>query len=360
MSPGFTHLHRFGLLVAAALVAAPLGAAPRVEAETLEHAFGEVRIGAAPTHAFALRNAGDSPLFLKFKGATVKGVTARAPREVAPGAEAKITLTWDTSAIEGESEAEVVYATSDPANPELVFRLSVVAYAPIAVEPIGAAYFSLWRGEGGVERLRIVVRDERPARITRVVSDSARFTAEVVPIVEGREYELVVRALAGSELGRFRERLTLESDRPDLATVGVGVNILVKPELYVSEEEITFGELDAPLLAGRPDLVALLLKPFVVRRKEGPFELLAVDCAIPGVTVTVDPLTGASDRFRIDVGIDPARLVAGAFDGAIRIATSDPRFPEIRVPVRGSVARALAAPAVEPALAAVISPPGGK
>lgn len=39
-----------------------------------------------------------------------------------------------------------------------------------------------------------------------------------------------------------------------------------------------------------------------------------------------------SKGFRIDVGLDPESLEPGAFEGAVRVTTDDPDFPEISLP----------------------------
>jgi len=44
-----------------------------------------------------------------------------------------------------------------------------------------------------------------------------------------------------------------------------------------------------------------------------------------------------SDRFQIDVRLRPETVRPGKLEGRIRIATSDPRFPELVVPVQGEV-----------------------
>ncbi len=310
---------------------------PELVLSATGHEFGEARVGQKLVHVFEFRNAGEAPLFLKFVGGSLPGITARAKRELAPGLSGTISVEWDTSAVEGANEAVVTYSTNDPALPELELTLRAMLYRPVSIEPFGAVFFTLWRGESAEQRLKILVRGVPAAKVVKLTPEGSHFTSAIETVTEGREYALVVRVPPSAEIGRFREHLTVETDHPEMSSMRVAVNVLVKPELFVGVDEVTFGELDPKLLKARPDLLSYLMQSFVVRRKEGPFEIRSITSDLPALTFERDPASGPAEAFRIDVGVAAERLVPGPLRGTIRIESSDPRFPELMVPVTGSV-----------------------
>ena len=76
-------------------------------------------------------------------------------------------------------------------------------------------------------------------------------------------------------------------------------------------------------------------------RPGGSFEITSVACDLPAVAVMRSP-ERPSDRFQIDVRLRPETVRPGKLEGRIRIATSDPRFPDLVVPVHGKPLRHVA------------------
>ena len=57
---------------------------------------------------------------------------------------------------------------------------------------------------------------------------------------------------------------------------------------------------------------------------------------LPGLDITV---TGSqpAETVRMDIRLIPDAIKRGMLSGVIRLGTSDPKFPEIAVPVRGEI-----------------------
>jgi len=58
---------------------------------------------------------------------------------------------------------------------------------------------------------------------------------------------------------------------------------------------------------------------------------------VPALQLTRTPPDGAGQSFALDVRPERSKLKPGKLEGTMRIATSDPSFPELVVPVRGEV-----------------------
>jgi hypothetical protein len=83
-------------------------------------------------------------------------------------------------------------------------------------------------------------------------------------------------------------------------------------------------------------MAPLLTQTFLVKRRQGPFSITDYSTDVQGVVITVSP--GRADAIhQFDISLAPEKLSLGALNGRIVIKTSDPRFPELVVPVRGHV-----------------------
>jgi hypothetical protein len=116
--------------------------------------------------------------------------------------------------------------------------------------------------------------------------------------------------------------------------VPIAVNVLIKRDVYANPEVVDFGEVSLDEIRRSPSLLDLLTQTFLVKRRGGPFEIRSVRSDLVALRIAKSP-DGPSQTFRFDVALDPARLERSALNGAIRLETSDPAFPEVIVPVRG-------------------------
>jgi hypothetical protein len=55
------------------------------------------------------------------------------------------------------------------------------------------------------------------------------------------------------------------------------------------------------------------------------------------IKVMRSPDQGNASIYRIDLALNPQSVKEGDFEGTVMIRTSDARFPEIRVPLRGTI-----------------------
>jgi hypothetical protein len=80
-----------------------------------------------------------------------------------------------------------------------------------------------------------------------------------------------------------------------------------------------------------------LTQTFMVKKREGQFEIKSLESDLPFLSLTRSPGTGGSTGFRIDVGMRSAMLRPGKIKGTIHIQTDDTRFPELTIPVSAEV-----------------------
>jgi hypothetical protein len=310
---------------------------PEIVAPAPTHDFGAIMQGQPIVHAFGVENRGTQPQVIDRVDLSQGGMKARFARQIEPGQQHTITITWDTKAISGEVSAQAVVRFKDSAVPALRLALNGVVKAPIELLPHPAAFFSVFKGETAERRIRIVNNEETAVTVKGVQAQSTHFTAAVETVQPGRAYELIVRVPGDVPPGRYMESATVLTDHPEHPRLTVAVNVLVKTDLYASPEEVDFGTVTLTDIDRSPRLLEMLTQPVILRRRQGVFEIKSVESSIPAMTVVRDPATGSSESFRLDISLVRSKLQPGPLEGSIRILTTDADFPEVSVKVSGTV-----------------------
>jgi hypothetical protein len=304
-------------------------------AATSSHDFGTVKAGTVVTHMFAVSR--PAP------GASVQhvelsepGMTARLTPGDGHDDQLGLTVTWTTTVLDGRVESQALVHWSDQSYAPVRLTLRGTVTPVIALDPFPAVFFSVYQDEGGEGMVKIINRDDRPLEITRLEPVGNHFSAQVRTLVPGQEYALVVNVPAGTEFGRFRERVVIHTNQPVRPEVPVAVNVFVKPDLYASPEVVDFGQVNVEQLRQVPALRDALTQVVGIRRRQGTFAITSVSSNILGLDVRVSPSRPA-ETFRMDIKLIPEQVKQGVVSGVIRLGTTDPMFPEIAVPVRGEI-----------------------
>ena len=300
------------------------------------HEFGVVLQSTSVEHAFLVRNEGTAALTLRVAGAT-RGLNARYPRTIAAGEEGAIHVRLDTRRLKGDVDAQaVVLINGDETNP-LTLSVKGIVQEPLEILPLPAFFISVWKGESVERTITLVNHLPTPLAIARVETEGPHFTASARTLEAGQRHELTVALRGDATPGRYKGMLLIHTDPPASQPVRIPVHLLVKDDVWVTAPDVNFGGINRTELSRTPGLMKLLQQTFVIRSRTGTMELLSAETDVPGVTLRRDPENVASEAFRVDAGVDLEHLPDGDFQGYIRIKTSHPSFPEIVLPVKGSV-----------------------
>ena len=82
--------------------------------------------------------------------------------------------------------------------------------------------------------------------------------------------------------------------------------------------------------------MAYLSQSITVYQNDGKDFQITADTDIPFLRLTRRQAQ-LKDRFEVQVEVVPEKLKAGPFKGSLRIATNDPEFPKLEIPVSGQV-----------------------
>ena len=147
------------MLWAFSLPALALAQSPSIQFERPQYDFGTIKQGQKVTHEFELRNPLDHELKLTRADTSSRGMRIRLPQSIAPGGSGKITVEWDTTALQGRANGEVLIALADASSSPLRLVLTGVVQPPIEFRPMRAAYFSLWARDAADQTISIVNND---------------------------------------------------------------------------------------------------------------------------------------------------------------------------------------------------------
>jgi len=298
--------------------------------------FGTVKQGSIVVHSFAVKNIGTAPVTIKNVQLSIPGMNARFRPVLAPDSEGTITLGWDTSHSTGEMDGEATVLFGDGSEQRETLLLKGIVRPPLEILPYPAIFLSAFHGEDTECRLKIVNNVEEPVAISLSATEGKHFVASLTTVQPGKVYELVARIPSAALPGRYDEELALSTSNPKLAGFTIPVHVFVKPDLYANPETIDFGAVSAEELRKNPASRELSTQTFLVKKRNGEFEINKVESDLEGLEVRKDPPRGKSSTYRVDVALDPRKLKLGKIAGFVKIFTNDQEFPLIKIPVRGS------------------------
>jgi hypothetical protein len=302
---------------------------PRVTLSPASYDFGTVKQGETVRHAFAVKNSGDTPLRIERVELQLPGMKARFKPVVPPRGEGSIEIEWATERIAGTLDTEALVLVDDPAISPLRLALKLRATPPLEILPLPAVFLSAYAGEK-VERV-LTVESHEEAPITATVEGGGGLVdATLAPLAPGKRFSLTVRPAERVKPGRYEDTLTLRATGARPLTAHIPVHLFVKPDLYANPETVDFGRVGAAQKTDAP------VETFLVKRRQGDFNVTSITCADPRVKIEITPKT-PSETFRVDVRLVPSAPGSGKLETSIRIATDDPRFPALVVPVRAEV-----------------------
>jgi Protein of unknown function (DUF1573) len=313
-----------------------LGELAEVTLPVSSHDFGTVRQGETVTYAFTVRNGGTTAVQIERIELPWPGLTARFKRVIAAGEDVRVALGWNTSVVTGSLAGEAVLTLNGAAEPRLTLPLKALVKPLMEFRPYGAVFLSVFQGETLERPVTLVNNDDRPVHVTGVETDGSHAVAALDTIETGKIYRVRVTIPSGVPPGRYREVVYVRTDHPTVSRLPIGVNALVKTDVYVNPAEVDFGTVSLRRLSTSPQALDFLTQTFIVRKRAGEFEIRSLTSDVPALQLSQEP-AGPSAAFRIDVRLAKDRLEPGQLTGSIRVMTSDPAFPEFIVPVRGEL-----------------------
>ncbi|HKZ41450.1 MAG TPA: DUF1573 domain-containing protein [Candidatus Hodarchaeales archaeon] len=327
----------FLFIALAGISIAQIQRAPRAVFGEKVYSFGQVKQGDVVVHKFSVKNEGTAPLILDRIDFSLPGLTSRFKPNIEPGTEGTVQIEVNTTHLIGELQLEADLYMNDPVQPKVKLTLNVTVDPVIEIQPLPAAYLSIYEDEKGEQVLRIINHEEQPVKITQVQPEGTHFKAKLKEVQAGKVYELIVIVPPGTAPGRYEESVLLHTSHPKFSTIPVGVNVFVKQDLYANPEKIDFTGIELSKLIANPQLSEYLYDTVMLKKRQGEFEIKGIQTDVPFLKITQSPASGRSSAFTLDIGVMKEKLVPGEVSGSIRITTDDNKFPEVLIPVEAEI-----------------------
>jgi hypothetical protein len=244
----------------------------------------------------------------------------------------------DTADFSGPVSKSILVMTNDPQDPtvSLVIKAEVKPYVEVLPRPL--IRFNALKYEQMTQKVTIVSGDgQRDFKVTGVDSSvpylkpSVRQLAkeEYIPGRPGPQYEVALSLAEDAPMGPVNAQLSVTTDHPKAKTVAIKVYGVVRALLHVTPPQIQFGTVEAKSNPGRNVIVVNN------RTGGGGVEVTSADVTDSAFDATVSAIEEGR-RYQVTVTIKPD-AEPGTRDALLKLATSDPEFPELTVPVRANI-----------------------
>jgi hypothetical protein len=265
---------------------------------------------------------------------------------VPPGKEGKIELAVEhTQGYAGEVAKSAAVQTNDPkfANFTLTMRARFIMDAPavagapaplakrgsVFIEPTDQLITSVLVGNTTNTSLYLVNKETAPLHVKSIDAGGKDFTATLVPIQDGRRYEIQVQSAANLKPGTYRQTLKVLTDNAQSPEIPVQLSLTVYPRISAMPAAILM-----PQLPINAELEAIAWPSITVRKMQATdLEIKRVSTSLAFLNLTTETQK-AGQLYQIHIKINSKKVKAGEFKGTIRIETNDTDMPVIEVPVQ--------------------------
>lgn len=217
---------------------------PRVELPEHLYNFGSMEQGTTLSHAFKIRNTGQSPLSLEVASTTCKCTVGDLQNnKLAPGEETEVLLEWTAKAQVGPFRHGATLATNDPKNTSVSLSVEGEVVTSTSVIPGELIFGGVAAGSKAQTELFIVSRFQEDVEVTDFQFSNETLADQLeIEIVSANPEEFPVEDAKGA----VKVIANLQSDR----TIGrffgwleVETNLEAAPKLNISISGNTMGDI---------------------------------------------------------------------------------------------------------------------
>ena len=292
--------------------------------------FGRVDQYQTLDHSITLGNEGDAPLrILKVESSC--GCTVAVPSDsiVLPGREVHLDVTFKSKDATGVQSKKIVLRTNDPAEPSVTIMVKADVHALVRMSEEIVRFDPAQLGTTATKRVRMSADQDRGLEITSIKGGEkilqTKMTRETIAGESVVWIDLSLRPDAPP--GIFRESLILETVKPavthtKLTVAGSIISYFVVP----GEGRLRL----APVKIGEGTSTTIM----ITCDGSKPYKLLGVETDVPFLTGEILPRK--ENSFDLKIYLLPVAR-DGMFQQPIKIKTSDPKQPDIRLVVQGVV-----------------------
>jgi|CXWL01.1.fsa_nt_gi hypothetical protein len=310
------------------VVLAP-GQVPLVVFDTPTFDAGRIKSGQEIIHDYWFTNKGNGPLEIIDVRPSCGCTTAGGhDRVVQPGKTGKIPIRVVTLGMSGPLAKIISVLTNAPANgSNVVLTVKADIWHPVEVSPPAASFGRLTSDmtDAGAYERRLTITNHVPgavANLTDIKTQNPRFSTELVVLEPGQKFELIVRLKQPLDFGSLLGAIELNtgvSEQPHLS---------ISAQAYVaSDVDVTPNKISAPIDTRIP----ISRQLYVRNNTTKPVTISDLTASNPQLKVSMkETQPGIAYLVTVDI---PSKYTAASGGDRVTIKTSNPRVPELIVPV---------------------------
>lgn len=320
-------LRSSGQAVPANAPASTNGIGPRIQFDSLDYVFGNVRGGTKVTHDYVFTNTGDAKLQVTSVQPGCHCTTVgQWTHEVEPGKTGVIPLQFDSTGFGGPIFRATTVTCNDKIQPTVRLQLHGTVNRPVDVSP---SFVLLNIGPDASEETNGIVHitnnEEQPLQLTPPTSSTTAFTAELKTNTPGKSYDLIIKTVPPLASGNNQSVITVGTLSTNAQPIRISAVAIVQPLVAAMPPEITVPA--GPLKTNMTISVSLQNKSSHLVTLSEP----SVNAA--GATATVTA-SRPGLVFTASVEFPAGFVVPLGTQFELSIKTDNPRHPVVKIPIK--------------------------
>ena len=286
-------------------------------------------------HAFTIWNNGDASVAIARVDLTPPLSIKSMPAVIPPGQQRRIVVHLDTTKLLGRFEGVAIVHFASPGFDDAELTLAARVVGRIEVAPLPAFFVAGQRGKVTEQSLDVINHESVPVAINAIEHPRNNFTTKLETIDPGWHYRLTLVLNPNGAIGRHTDLITVRTSSAQNPTVPIEANTILRARVHTFPDTVDMGALRLSEITTNSSL----LQPpqiLMVYQDGGKDFRVTVRSSLDCVSVSAER-SPAGDRYQIVVSLRPDKMRPGAINGEIVINTSDPDFPELSVPVNGTI-----------------------
>jgi hypothetical protein len=299
---------------------------PKIQFATPVYDFGRARSGEPVKYTYVFTNTGDALLIINSVqpgcGCTSAGEWTK---QVEPGKTGSIPIQFNTMGYSTPVVKMITVACNIPSQPPLVYlQLKGTVYTPYVVNPPWAVL----NVSPDVETASLVVaitnNTEEPLILSAPESNNRMISAQLITNQPGKEYQLKISTVPPLGTGNIQAQIILRTTWTNTPVIPVTVVANVPPALSVNPSFMT--------LAAGPLPNAVTNSVTIQNYSTNLVTLSEPVVNVPGVEATIREMQPGKS-FAASLAFPQGFQIALGQQVELKMNTSNPKFPVLKVPV---------------------------
>jgi hypothetical protein len=249
-------------------------------------------------------------------------------KEIPPGGEGKIDVTFKTGAGSGgKREKHITVTTNDPEQKTVNLTISAEVVEKLGISPNRVNFNQVKKGKEHVRYASVAGEDKDKTKLTGSESSNPNIKIEISPkgFDEDPYRQIKVILMPTIRMGRFFDKVTIHTDHKDMKDIQFDVIGDVTGDVAVMPNQLHFGLFQK----GKQSERVIMLKAM----EDITFKVLEIKSTIPEVTTSIETVE-AGRQYRVHAQLNEG-FAGESIKGSLIIKTDLKEDSTIEIDIAG-------------------------